>query len=128
MFYGIPDLTTFVIGTIFIVLLPGPNSLYVVALASAPGHHRGVSRRVRHLRRRRDPDAALGDRRRLAVAIVAGAIPWAIKFAGAAYLAWIGFCLLPKACAAGIDRAAGGAATPGLPRLRRRRAPSARRW
>ena len=34
MFYGIPDLTTFVIGTIFIVLLPGPNSLYVVALAA----------------------------------------------------------------------------------------------
>ena len=37
MFYGIPDLTTFVIGTIFIVLLPGPNSLYVVALASRQG-------------------------------------------------------------------------------------------
>jgi hypothetical protein len=26
MFYGITDLTTFVLGTIFIVLLPGPNS------------------------------------------------------------------------------------------------------
>ena len=34
MFYGIPDLTTFIIGTIVLVLLPGPNSLYVVALAA----------------------------------------------------------------------------------------------
>ena len=34
MFYGITDLTTFILGTIFIVLLPGPNSLYVMAAAS----------------------------------------------------------------------------------------------
>ena len=37
MFYGITDLTTFVLGTIFIVLLPGPNSLYVMAAASRWG-------------------------------------------------------------------------------------------
>ncbi|HRP96484.1 MAG TPA: LysE family transporter, partial [Rhodocyclaceae bacterium] len=37
MFYGITDLTTFVLGTIFIVLLPGPNSLYVMSAASRWG-------------------------------------------------------------------------------------------
>ena len=34
---GITDLSTFILGTIFIVLLPGPNSLYVMTLASRQG-------------------------------------------------------------------------------------------
>lgn len=34
---GITGLTTFVLGTIFIVLLPGPNSLYVMSTASRVG-------------------------------------------------------------------------------------------
>ena len=37
MVYGITDLTTFVLGTIVIVLLPGPNSLYVMTVASQHG-------------------------------------------------------------------------------------------
>ena len=37
MFYGITDLATFLLGTIFIVLLPGPNSLYVMSVASRWG-------------------------------------------------------------------------------------------
>ena len=37
MTYGITDITTFVLGTIFIVLLPGPNSLYVMSVASRWG-------------------------------------------------------------------------------------------
>lgn len=37
MFYGITDLSAFVLGTIFIVLLPGPNSLYVMTTASRQG-------------------------------------------------------------------------------------------
>ncbi len=37
MFYGITDITTFIAGTIFIVLLPGPNSLYVMSVASRWG-------------------------------------------------------------------------------------------
>lgn len=41
MFYGITDLTTFILGTIFIVLLPGPNSLYVMAAASRWGVRAG---------------------------------------------------------------------------------------
>ena len=34
---GITDLTTFIIGTTLIVLLPGPNSLYVMSIASRYG-------------------------------------------------------------------------------------------
>ena len=37
MFYGITDIVTFVLGTIFIVLLPGPNSVYVMTVASRHG-------------------------------------------------------------------------------------------
>ena len=37
MYYGITDLSTFILGTIFIVLLPGPNSLYVMSVASRWG-------------------------------------------------------------------------------------------
>ena len=37
MFYGVTDIETYIIGTIFIVLLPGPNSLYVMSLASRRG-------------------------------------------------------------------------------------------
>ncbi|MEG2807207.1 MAG: leucine efflux protein LeuE [Acinetobacter sp.] len=35
--FGITDLTTFIIGTTLIVLLPGPNSLYVMSIASRFG-------------------------------------------------------------------------------------------
>jgi len=35
--FGIIDLTTFIIGTTLIVLLPGPNSLYVMSIASRFG-------------------------------------------------------------------------------------------
>ena len=41
MLYGITDLTTFILGTVFIVLLPGPNSLYVMAAASRWGVRAG---------------------------------------------------------------------------------------
>ncbi len=37
MAYGITDLATFILGTVFIVLLPGPNSLYVMTVASRHG-------------------------------------------------------------------------------------------
>lgn len=35
--FGITDLVTFVIGTILIILLPGPNSLYVMSIATRYG-------------------------------------------------------------------------------------------
>ena len=39
--FGITDLTTFIIGTTLIVLLPGPNSLYVMSTASRFGIRTG---------------------------------------------------------------------------------------
>lgn len=39
--FGITDLTTYIIGTILIVLLPGPNSLYVMSVASRYGIRTG---------------------------------------------------------------------------------------
>ena len=39
--FGITDLTTYIIGTTLIVLLPGPNSLYVMSTASRLGKRIG---------------------------------------------------------------------------------------
>jgi leucine efflux protein len=38
---GITDFWTFVLGTIFIVLLPGPNSMYVLSVAAQRGVRAG---------------------------------------------------------------------------------------
>ena len=38
---GITDFWTFVLGTIFIVLLPGPNSMYVLSVAAQRGVREG---------------------------------------------------------------------------------------
>lgn len=93
MIYGITDLTTFVLGTIFIVLLPGPNSLYVITLASRRGVAAGYW-------------AALGifagdTVLMLAAATGAASVLYAspavftaLKLLGAAYLAWLGLGLV----------------------------------
>lgn len=93
MFYGITDLTTFLLGTIFIVLLPGPNSLYVISVASRSGIGPGY---------RGACGIFLGDTVLMVlsatgVASLLQATPalfMAIKYAGAVYLAWIGLSLL----------------------------------
>ena len=93
MFYGIPDLTTFLIGTIFIVLLPGPNSLYVVALAS----RQGIAAGYRGACGIFAGDAVLMLLSATGAASLLRSLPalfWVIKLAGATYLAWIGYCLL----------------------------------
>ena len=38
--YGVTDIWTYVIGAIGIILLPGPNSLFVLSVATARGDHR----------------------------------------------------------------------------------------
>ena len=106
MFYGIPDLTTFVIGTIFIVLLPGPNSLYVVALAS----RQGIAAGYRGAFGIFAGDAILMLLSATGAASFWRSLPalfWVIKLAGAAYLAWIGFCLLRESVRGWRGRSAG---------------------
>ncbi|MFC7588949.1 LysE family transporter [Nonomuraea antimicrobica] len=41
MFFGIIDLWAYVIGAFLIILLPGPNSLYVLTFAARHGVRRG---------------------------------------------------------------------------------------
>jgi len=96
MFYGITDLTTYILGSIFIVLLPGPNSLYVMAIASRFGVATGY---------RGACGIFVGDTILMllsasGVASLLHTMPalfMFIKYAGAAYLAWIGIGLLRSA-------------------------------
>ncbi|MBS0544677.1 MAG: leucine efflux protein LeuE [Proteobacteria bacterium] len=98
MFYGITDLATFILGTVFIVLLPGPNSLYVMATASRWGVAAGY---------RGACGIFVGDTILMLLtasgtASLLRATPelfMAIKYAGAAYLSWVGFSLLRAALA-----------------------------
>jgi leucine efflux protein len=96
MNYGITDLSTFILGTIFIVLLPGPNSLYVMSVASRWGVAAGY---------RGACGIFLGDLILMilsatGVASLLQATPvlfMVLKYSGAAYLCWLGVGLLRSA-------------------------------
>lgn len=93
VFFGIIDITTFIIGTIFIVLLPGPNSLYVMTVAS----RRGVAQGYRAAFGVFAGDTVLMVLSTTGVASLLHSTPalfMVIKYAGAAYLAWLGLGLL----------------------------------
>lgn len=99
MVYGITDLTTFVIGTIVIVLLPGPNSLYVMTVAS----QHGVAAGYRGALGIFTGDLILMTLAATGVASLLQSHPAlfvGLKYAGAAYLAFLGWGLLR----AGIKR------------------------
>ncbi len=96
MFYGITNLSTFIVGAVIIVLLPGPNSLYVMSVASRAGvavAYRGAG------------GIFLGDgilmfASAMGIASLLKTIPAVfllVKFAGATYLAWMGIRLLRAA-------------------------------
>lgn len=96
MFYGVTDFATFVLGTVFIVLLPGPNSLYVMTLASRFGVAAGA---------RGAAGIFMGDLILMTLAATGVASLFqanpslfvALKFAGAAYLVFLGLGLLRSA-------------------------------
>jgi len=93
---GITDLWTFVIGTILIVLLPGPNSLYVLATAGA----RGVADGYRAALGIFIGDTVLMLLSTLGVASLLRTEPMLftlLKYAGAAYLCWLGLNMLLSA-------------------------------
>ncbi len=96
MFYGITDLSAFILGTIFIVLLPGPNSLYVMTIASRWGVGAGYRGACGIF----VGDAILMLLSATGVASLLQATPalfLGIKYAGAAYLSWLGLGLLRSA-------------------------------
>jgi leucine efflux protein len=86
---GVTDIWTYVIGTVAIILLPGPNSMYVLSTAATRGVRRGYQAAC---------GVFLGD----AILMVASAAGVAsllraypplfagLKWAGAAYLAYLG--------------------------------------
>ncbi|HEX5541375.1 MAG TPA: leucine efflux protein LeuE [Micromonospora sp.] len=90
---GITDLWTYVLGTIAIVLLPGPNSLFVLSTAARCGIRAGY---------RAASGVFLGDAvlMTLSAAGVASLIKaypplfLVIKYAGAAYLGYLGLTML----------------------------------
>jgi leucine efflux protein len=87
--WGVTDLWTYVLGTVAIVLLPGPNSLFVAAVSARQGIRAGY---------RAAGGVFLGDAV-LMVGTAAGAASLLtaypalftiVKYAGAAYLAYVG--------------------------------------
>lgn len=91
--FGITDFWTFLLGTIFIVLLPGPNSLYVLSVAAQRGVRDGY---------RGACGVFLGDL--ILMVLSAGGVAsllkaspalfYVVKYIGAAYLGWIGLQML----------------------------------
>lgn len=98
MFFGITDIWTYLVGAIVIVLLPGPNSLYVMAQAS----RHGIATGYRGACGIFVGDTVLMLASATGAASLLHALPalfMLIKYAGAAYLAWMGLGLLRGAWA-----------------------------
>ncbi len=95
-FYGVTDLWTYVFGALGIILLPGPNSLFVLSVATARGIKAGYQGAV---------GVFVGDTILLmATALGAAgllrsnpALFMVVKYSGAAYLAWMGVNLIVAA-------------------------------
>ncbi|MET9250700.1 leucine efflux protein LeuE [Nonomuraea sp. NPDC003709] len=93
MFFGITNFWTYVIGALLIILLPGPNSLYVLSYAAQNGVRQGY---------RAAAGVFIGDTV-LMFLTAAGAASLLrsnpllftiVKYAGAGYLGWIGFQMI----------------------------------
>jgi leucine efflux protein len=95
-FYGVTDLWTYVLGAFGIILLPGPNSLYVLSVATARGVKAGYQGAF---------GVFVGDTVLLILTAlgVAGllrtypALFMVVKYFGAAYLAYVGINLIVAA-------------------------------
>jgi leucine efflux protein len=93
---GITDLTTYIIGTTLIVLLPGPNSLYVMSVASRYGIKVGYISAF---------GVYMGDLILILLTALGAAsmlhhFPWlftVLKIIGAVYLSYLGIKLLMAA-------------------------------
>lgn len=94
--YGVTDLSTYVMGAIGIILLPGPNSLYVLSVATGRGVRAGFEGAA---------GVFVGDSLLLLMVALGAAgllhtqpaLFAVVKYAGAAYLVWVGVGLLMAA-------------------------------
>ena len=104
-FYGVTDLWTYVIGAFGIILLPGPNSLFVLSVATTRGVKAGWQGAM---------GVFVGDAILLALTALGAAgllrtqpaLFMVVKYAGAAYLTWIGLHLIWGAWSQWHQRAA----------------------
>ena len=95
-FYGVTDIWTYLIGAVGIILLPGPNSLYVLSVATARGVRAGYQGAL---------GVFVGDTILLALTALGAAsllrsnpaLFMVVKYFGAAYLAWVGVNLIRSA-------------------------------
>ncbi|MFJ5883440.1 leucine efflux protein LeuE [Kitasatospora cineracea] len=93
---GVHDLATYVLGALAIVLLPGPNSLYVLSVAARKGIRTGY---------RAACGVFLGDLVLISLTALGAAsllranpaVFAVVRFGGAAYLLWIGYGMLRAA-------------------------------
>lgn len=92
-FYGVTDLWTYVIGALGIILLPGPNSLFVLSVATVRGVKAGYQGAM---------GVFVGDTILLLLTALGAAgllrtypaLFMVVKYAGAAYLTWVGVNLV----------------------------------
>lgn len=106
---GITDFWTYVLGTVAIVLLPGPNSIFVLSAGARRGVRAGYQAAA---------GVFLGDTVLMAlsaagVASLLRAYPplfLVLKYAGAAYLFWVGLGIIRGAVRRWRVRSAGGPA------------------
>ena len=109
-FYGVTDLWTYVLGAVGIILLPGPNSLFVLSVAGGRGVRAGYYAAC---------GVFLGDCILLLLTALGAAgllrtHPTAfmvVRYLGAAYLAWVGLNLLWAAWQAWRSTVPGSAPT-----------------
>ncbi|WP_052720288.1 leucine efflux protein LeuE [Actinoplanes rectilineatus] len=90
---GITDFWTYVLGVVAIVLLPGPNSIFVLSVGARRGVRAGYQAAGGVLL----GDAVLMILSASGVASLLRTYPalfLVVKYAGAAYLAWLGFGIL----------------------------------
>ncbi|MFD0272660.1 leucine efflux protein LeuE [Kitasatospora sp. NPDC127111] len=93
---GVNDLATYVLGALVIILLPGPNSLYVLSVAARKGVRTGYTAAAGVF----VGDFTLISLTSLGAASLLEANPAVfavVKFGGAAYLLWIGIGMLRAA-------------------------------
>ncbi|XVQ88150.1 leucine efflux protein LeuE [Microbispora siamensis] len=93
MFFGITNIWTYIVGSFLIILLPGPNSLFVLSTAA----QRGVRQGYRAAAGVFAGDSVLMFLSAAGVASLLKSTPVLfsiVKYSGAIYLAWIGFGML----------------------------------
>ena len=108
-FHGVTDIGTYVLGALGIILLPGPNSLYVLSVATVRGVRAGYQGACGVF----VGDSILLSLTALGAAGLLRAYPAlfiAVKYAGAAYLTWVGLNLLRTAVGKWFSR--GGNESP----------------